>query len=398
MFSKTIQPDSPKSSNRTGLRRLGLTVRFDRNEWSGAFGDIGTDLPLIAGMILAAQLHPASVLIVFGAMQVATALLYGIPMPVQPLKAVAALVIADKLSAGTIYGAGLAIGLLMLLLTVTGLVDWLTRVIPKAVVRGIQFGLGVKLALLALQTYVPSDGGRGYVLAAGCLGLALLTLGNRRWPPALFVIGLGLLYAAVFHRPIEGHPPLAWAWPRLFAPTTAEVWQGFLVLALAQIPLSLGNSILATRQIAHDLFPEKRLSTRKISFTYSIMNLIAPFVSGVPVCHGSGGMAGHYAFGGRTGGSVVIYGAFYLALGLLFSGGFEDLLRMFPLPVLGVILLIEGVTMMRFIGDLAADRSSLALALLVGLLCAGLPYGFAIGMLVGVLVAWLSARWPIEWH
>ncbi|MFB3073100.1 MAG: putative sulfate/molybdate transporter, partial [bacterium] len=63
-------------------------MRFDRNEWSGAFGDIGTDLPLIAGMILVSGIDAASVLIVFGIMQILTARLYGIPMPVQPLKAV----------------------------------------------------------------------------------------------------------------------------------------------------------------------------------------------------------------------------------------------------------------------------------------------------------------------
>jgi hypothetical protein len=47
--------------------------RFDRNELAGAFGDIGTDLPLIVGMIVAAGLDAASVLIMFGLMQYATA-------------------------------------------------------------------------------------------------------------------------------------------------------------------------------------------------------------------------------------------------------------------------------------------------------------------------------------
>ena len=66
-------------------------IRFDRNELAGAFGDIGSDLPLIVGVILAAHLDSASALILFGAMQILTALRYRMPMPVQPLKAVAAL-------------------------------------------------------------------------------------------------------------------------------------------------------------------------------------------------------------------------------------------------------------------------------------------------------------------
>ena len=84
-------------------------IRFDRNELAGAFGDIGTDLPLIIAMILVAGLDAASALIMFGLMQVFTGLRYGIPMPVQPLKAMAALVIAQKLSGGVLYGGGLAI-------------------------------------------------------------------------------------------------------------------------------------------------------------------------------------------------------------------------------------------------------------------------------------------------
>src|SRR5258706_3927131 len=67
-------------------------IRFDRNELSGAFGDMGTDVPLIIGVALASHLDGASVLIMFGAMQILTGLAYRMPMPVQPLKAMAAIV------------------------------------------------------------------------------------------------------------------------------------------------------------------------------------------------------------------------------------------------------------------------------------------------------------------
>src|SRR5258708_1279735 len=114
-------------------------IRFDRNELAGAFGDIGTDLPLIVGMILAAGLDSASVLIMFGAMQIFTGLRYGIPMPVQPLKAMAALVIAQKLSGGVLFGGGLAIGVIMLVLTVTGLIEWLPPGPPETLSPAILF-------------------------------------------------------------------------------------------------------------------------------------------------------------------------------------------------------------------------------------------------------------------
>ncbi len=368
-------------------------IRFDRNELSGAFGDIGTDFPLIVGMILIARLDAASVLILFGAMQVLTGLAYGLPMPAQPLKTMAVLVISQQVGANILYGGGLAIGIVMLVLTVTRLIDQVGRLVPKSVVRGIQFGLGMQLSILALTQYVPADGRRGYLLAAVAFVIAFLLLGNRRFPPALFVILLGILYAFAFTLDAGALAHSAgFRLPLIHKPTLSDILTGFVVLALPQLPLSLGNSILATRQIAHDMFPERRITVRKISFTYSLMNLVNPFLGGVPTCHGSGGMAGHYAFGGRTGGSVVLYGSIYLALGLFFSAGFQTAIELFPKPVLGVILALEGIVLIRLIRDMAASISDFTIVLLVGLLCVGLPYGYVLGLVVGTAVAYLLKR------
>jgi hypothetical protein len=369
---------------------LGARARFDRNELSGAFGDIGTDFPLIVGMILAAHLDVASVLIMFGAMQVFTGLLYGMPMPAQPLKAMAVIVIAQKLSGNVLYGGGLAIGVLMLALTVTGLIGWLARAVPKMVVRGIQFGLGLQLAYLALKDYVPADGRWGYALAGAAFLLTLLLLGNRRFPPAPFVIALGILYAIAFKLTgtLPGHG-FGVRLPLLHVPAWHDVMTGFLLLALPQLPLSLGNSILATRQVSEDLFPERKVTIKKISATYSFMNLVNPFFSGVPTCHGSGGIAGHYAFGGRTGGSVMIYGMLYLGLGFFFSRGFATAVQLFPLPILGVILLFEALALMRLTRDTAGRPGDFAIVLLVGLICFGVPYGYVVGMVVGTALAYL---------
>lgn len=367
------------------------TIKFDRNELSGAFGDIGTDLPLIIGMIVAAGLDSASVLIMFGVMQLLTGFVYRIPMPVQPLKAMAAIVIAQNLPGNILYGGGLAIGITMMLLTVTGLIDWLVRVIPKSVIRGVQFGLGLKLASIALKNYVPADGIPGYWLAAIGFVLTIFLIGNRRYPPAIFVIILGMVYSFFFKLDaIIVVKSVGFSLPNFYMPTLPDILTGFVVLALPQIPLSLGNSIFATRQMTQDLFPDQSITVRKISFTYSLINLINPFLSGIPTCHGSGGMAGHYAFGGRTGGSVVIYGFLYLLLGFFFSGGFEKVVQVFPLPILGVILLFEGVTLMNLIRDVSDSKSDFSIVLLVGLMAGGLPYGFVIGLVVGTLLAYLS--------
>ena len=359
-------------------------MRFDRNELAGAFGDIGTDLPLIIGMILAAGLDSASVLIMFGLMQVFTALTYGIPMAVQPLKAVAVIVITQQVAPAILYGGGLAIGVAMLLLTVSGGIDWLARVVPRAVVRGLQLGLGLQLALLALRDYVQRDGPRGYVLAAAAFVIVIGLLGNRRFPPALFVIGLGILYAIAFNLdPRQIAAGAGFSLPTVRTITLSDIATGFILLAIPQIPLSLGNSVLATRQIAEDLFPERRITVRKLGVTYAAMNLVNPWLGGVPTCHGSGGLAGHYTFGARTGGSLVIYGSIYLAIGLFFAGVFQQTVQVFPLPMLGVLLLFEGLVLMSLVRGEAIGRWEFFVVLTVGVIAVGLPYGYAIGLVMG---------------
>jgi MFS superfamily sulfate permease-like transporter len=362
-------------------------IRFDRNELAGAFGDIGTDLPLIIGMILAAGLHSASVLVMFGVMQYITALTYRMPMPVQPLKAVAVLVITQKVAPGILYGGGLAIGIVMLVLAATGAITWLARVVPRPVVRGLQLGLGIQLSLLALHDYVRADGMRGYVLAGVSFLIIAAFLGNRRFPPALIVIALGVVYALVFKLSAHDFVGAAgFTLPQVRSVKLADMIAGFTLLAIPQIPLSLGNSVLATKQVVDDLFPERDLTVRKLSFTYSAMNLINPFFGGVPTCHGSGGMIGHYTFGARTGGSILIYGTLFLTLGLFFAAGFQQVVQVFPLPVLGVLLFFEGVALMLFTRSEAGNRRDFFIMLATGVIANGLPYGYASALVIGTLL------------
>jgi xanthine/uracil/vitamin C permease (AzgA family) len=368
-------------------------LRFNRNEWSGAFGDMGTDLPLLVGMVLACGLDAASVFTVFGLMQIVTAIRYRMPMPVQPLKAMAAIAITQNISPGVLYGGGLAIGLSMLVLSATGLLEWINRAVPKPVVRGIQFGLGLQLAGIALREFVPSEGAAGWWLAGAGFALTLLLIGRQSVPSAVILVGLGALYALTFKLDVASlFASASLHLPSLHTPTPADVWTGFLLLAIPQIPLSIANSVLATRQLAEDLFPERAITARRIGWTYSIMNLINPFLGGVPTCHGSGGMAGHFAFGGRTGGSVIIYGAMYIAIGALFGAGFESVIGVFPKPVLGVLLLFEAITLLGLARDLHHSKPDFLLALLVGAIASAVPYGYLAGMIAGVIVYHFSRR------
>jgi len=368
-----------------------VPILFNRRELSGAFGDIGTDLPLIIAMILAANLYVAGALIMFGLMQVLTGYFYRMPMPAQPLKAMATLVIAQQIGGNVLLGAGLAIGVVMLLLSLSGLLDKLAALVPKEVVRGLQLGLGISLCSLAFSNYISSDSWHGYTLAAIAFVLIIFFMDNKKYPASLIVIILGIIYAMIFKIDTNSiSSAIGINIPQFGIPSIEDITKGFFLLALPQIPLSLGNSIIATKQVSKDLFPERpELSIKQIGITYSIMNLINPFFGGIPTCHGSGGMVGHYAFGGRTGGSVIIYGLLYIVLGLFLANGFHNVIQAFPLPVLGVILMIEGIALGSLIRDVVSNRRGFVIALMVGVIAFGLPYGFVISMVAGTIIFYL---------
>lgn len=365
-------------------------LRFDRHEFAGAFGDIGTDLPLIVALVGTCGLDAASVCTMFGAMQVATGLLYGIPMPVQPLKAMAAIMLAQRLPAEVLAGGGLVVGAAMLALAASGALDWLVRAVPHAVVRGIQAGLGLTLASLALGRYALAEGGPGVALAAASAAILLGLRGQRRVPGPLVVMALGALYAVAFHldRSALGDA-LGLRLPRPVVPGGEDLVRGALLLALPQIPLSLGNSVIATSLATRDLFPQHPVSARRIGLTYGLMNLVAPWFGGVPVCHGCGGLVGFHAFGARTGGAPVIYGTLYLVLGLLVAPGFAGIVRVFPMPVLGIVLAFEAAGLVLLARDVAGDRRALAVVATVAAAVLWLPWGYAVGLVGGTLLAHL---------
>lgn len=367
--------------------------RFDRHELAGAFGDIGTDLPLIAGILLATNLDPAGVFLAFGLAQIASGLLYGLPMPVQPLKAMAVVVIAGQATGGQLQLAGFMIGTLMLLLTFTGLLDRLQKLIPVLVVRGIQAGLGIALARTALGL-TGREGNWGWMAAAVAVALLVWLRGHRQVPGALLVVGAGALWAA-FNRIDWTALTHGFGW---VTPTPADLpWDQWLaaltLLVLPQVPLSLSNSVIATQRTVADLFPDRPVTLRGIGRTYGLINLLSPWLGGIPMCHGCGGLAGYYALGARTGGSVIIYGSLYLVTGAFFSGAFQEVLRAFPAPVLGAVLLVEAGVLLLLLREVPRTAPALGLAVLVALVCVFAPHGYLTGMIVGCFLYYSLRRW-----
>jgi len=370
-------------------------LRFDRVEFAGAFGDLGTDLPLLVGVVLATGMDASAAFVTFGVLQILSGVAYRMPMPVQPLKAMAAIAIAGKIAPPMLAAGGLVVGVVMLVLANSGALEWIARTVPKAVVRGIQLGLGLQLANLALTKFLPADGARGWILAATCLALIAWLRQSTRVPASLIVITLGFAYAAVLW-PENVALPFGFHFPTLPSrwPSGNEFARASLLLALPQLALSLGNSVLATKQVVHDLFPLRPpLSVRRIGTTYALMNLVAAPLGGLPVCHGSGGVAGHYAFGARTGGSAVIYGLFLVIAGLFFVGDPIAFQRMFPGPVLGALLLVEAIVVLMLVRDQWRDKRALVLAICCGVTAAFVPYGYAWALVMGTVVWFVMVSW-----
>ncbi len=360
-------------------------LKFDRREFAGAFADLGTSLPLILAVLLATQLPAAGVLLSFGLAQIATGVLYGLPMPVQPLKAMAVVAIAGGASGGMLHLAGLMIGTIMVLLTMTGILSRLLHLIPRCVVRGLQLGLGLMLAGAACRLIGREQVWLSWPLAATAIVTLVCLRHHPRWPAGLLVVGAGIVWTALFRVDWQSSilagqtvPPPAPEWP-------LDQWATVLiVLVIPQLPLSLGNSVLATHQAARDLFPSRAFTLRKIGLTYGFINLAVPWLGGLPVCHGCGGLVGNHAMGARSGGAVVIYGAFFVAAGLFGSSGFVPLAQAFPAPLLGALLVVEAGSLVALMGSERHPPGAVILIVLIGLICALAPQGYVLGMAVGL--------------
>lgn len=341
-----MQSASTVEADVVGAAPAGVRNRFNRFEWAGAFGDLGTLIPFIVGYVSVVGMDPCGVLFAFGLGMVASGSHYGTPFPVQPMKAIGAIATAQAgnaaITANAVGAAGLVTGVLWLLLGATGLAKRLSTWVSNAVASGLVLGLGFGLLLAAIRMMAD-----GWLLAGAALTGTLLLLTRPAVPAMLLLIVFGA-GAALFQDPALARGLRAiepqWRLPAftLAGLSWADLAAGALLLALPQMPLTLGNAVIATTRENNRLFPDRPVSERKLMLSTGVMNLGSAVLGGVPMCHGAGGMAGHVRFGARTGGALIILGAILLSLAVFFSESIQTLFRMFPAPILGVILFLAG--------------------------------------------------------
>ncbi|HET9488639.1 MAG TPA: putative sulfate/molybdate transporter [Methylomirabilota bacterium] len=332
---------------------------FNRSEFAGAFGDLGTLVPFVVGYITISRLDPQGVLLGFGLLAMATGLYFRTPMSVQPMKAIATVAVTQPqlVTPGAIFASAVVTGLFWLGMGLSGAVSWLAAVTSRPVVRGIVLGLGLSFILEGVSFMY-----QGPLVAVPAVLLTFLLLGQPRIPAMLILLAYGAAAALSldptlirdlgslapgFRLPSFQVPLMSWR----------EIFTGAFVLAVPQAALTLGNAVIATAEEHNALFPHRPISVRLLALDHGLMNLVAAPLGGVPMCRGAGGMAGHIRFGARTGGALVILGVLLLAGALFFADSVSTVLRLFPLPVLGVILFFGGIELAVGINDEMFSRS-----------------------------------------
>lgn len=351
----TISMAQLRRVNKHNLRTLKTSPL---SELSGSLGDLGTLLPLMIALTLTGSIDLPATLVFSGLANIATGIVFGIPLPVQPMKAIAAIAISQSYTKEQNVGAGLFVGGVVIILSVTGLLRWFGRVVPVAVIRGIQTGAGLSLVISAGNTLLKPLGwtqpnwSDNWLWAGGAFVFLLIAGLVPRIPYALLVFLFGLMLAGIqlstAGQDGSGSGFQLWR-PQLVVPSPEAFRKGALEAGLPQLPLTTLNSILAVTSLSASLFPKFRTATSLTSLGLSVglANLIGCWFGAMPVCHGSGGLAGQYRFGARSGASIIILGTVKLVLGLLGGEAIIPVLRRFPKSLLGVMVIAAGIELAK---------------------------------------------------
>ncbi len=390
---------------------MSLPYRFDRLELAGSLGDLGTLLPLAIGMIMINGLNPSGLFLAIGLFFIFSGLYYGITVPVQPMKVIGAYAIATAMSPSQIAASGALIGLFLLVIGGTGAITLIGKYTPKPVVRGVQISTGTLLMAQGVKFMAGSSKFQALRQAAepylsiqnlgpipigiiiGVIGavLTLLLLDNKKFPAAILVIlgGLGVGWAFGTH---EGFDKLRIGIyiPRILPfgmPTGADFSFALLVLVLPQIPMTIGNAVIANADLSREYFGEdsKRMTYRASCISMGLANMLSFLVGGMPLCHGAGGLAAHYRFGARTAGSNLMIGAVFVMLAVFLGIHALAVVYLIPMSILGVLLIFAGSQLALTIIDMKERKDLFVALIMLGITLAS---NLAIGFVVGLAVAY----------
>jgi hypothetical protein len=339
--------------------------RYNKMEWAGAFGDIGSLIPFVVAYITIVKIEPLGLLFMFGICLLASGFYYRTPLPVQPMKAIGAAAIAGGISPAALFGSGITTGIFWFFAGTTGAIKPIAKLATKPVVRGIMLGLGLSFMVDGVHRMQSAP-----LLAGIALVVTYLLLTNPK-VPAMFVlllIGVGsapVMNPALLHELAKIHVGFNLPVFALPSITWNDLVVGTLLFTIPQIPLTIGNAVIAIVAENNELFPDRKVTERGIAVSQGVMNLVSPLFGGIPMCHGAGGMAGHVRFGARTGGALVILGSMLVLIALFFSDSVEIIFKIFPNAILGVILFFAGSELAIVVKDIGNKKTDFYVMLIV---------------------------------
>jgi len=389
--------------------------KFNRLELAGSLGDLGALLPIAIAMVLFNGLNGLGLFLSIGLFYLISGIYFGVTVPVQPMKVIGAYAIATAMSADQILASSLLMGIFLLIVGLTGAIDLIRKVTPKSVIRGVQLSTGALLIsggikfmigtskYQALQQAVEPHLSIQFIgvlpvsLLIGAVAaiVTLLLLDNKKFPAGLIVVAGGLAAGLVLGARFSvGSGGFGVNLPQMLPfgfPEKADFTFALFALVLPQLPMTLGNAVLAYTDLSKEYFGDRsaKVTNRKACVSMALANFFSFLVGGMPLCHGAGGLAAHYRFGARTAGSNVMIGFLFLALAVVLGDGIVGLFNLLPMSILGVLLVFAGSQLTLTIMDLKDRKDYFVATLILGItLASNLAAGFIAGMVVAQLLKW----------
>jgi len=386
--------------------------RFDRMEIAGSLGDMGTLLPIAIGMILINGLSPTGIFFSIGIFYILSGMYYGITVPVQPMKVIGAYAIATAMTPSQVLASSALMGLFLLIIGGTNAITLIGKYTPKPVVRGVQISTGTLLMAQGVKFMIGSSkfqmarqmaepyliiqhiGPIPVGIVIGIVGgvLTLLLLENRKFPAGLVVI-LGGIFLGLGLGTHEGFDKLNIGiyfpeWLPFGLPAGADFTFAFFAMVLPQLPMTIGNAVIANADLSHEYFGKdsQKVTYRSVTISMALANLLSFVVGGMPLCHGAGGLAAHYRFGARTAGSNLMVGILFLALAFFLGIHALSVVYLLPMAILGVLLIFAGGQLALTVIDMKTRKDLFVSLLMLGITLAS---NLAAGFLVGIVVAYV---------
>ncbi len=326
------------------------------------------------------KLNPAGLFLCLGLTNIILGIRYNLPLPVEPQKSIGSIALSQKWSPNRVISTGFSTGVVWFILGATKILEKISKKVPKLSVRGIQLGLSFILGWAAILMFI-----NDYILGLISLMIIIVFIRWEKFPTAILLVVLGIVMI-IFSGKInidilKFNVPII----TFHFPTWENILIGFFIAGIGQLILTLTNVMIATIALLKELFPEDEgdINANNLASNMGIINLISPFFGGIPLCHGSGGLAAQYAFGARTGGSMIFEGIIEVFLGLFFSDLLFTTFLFFPEGILAAMLIYTSFTLGKVALDKISDWKKIVMVLVSALVCLfiNITFGFLVGLL-----------------